>query len=70
MLKSGRDIQDEENTEIRSSWIFLCAIEDILSNGFESLDDAKINDVVANIIEEPKNVEIDAIKQTEEPRKA
>ena len=28
-------------------------IEEIFSNGFESLDDAKINDIVADKIEEP-----------------
>ena len=38
-------------------------IEDIFSNGFESLDKAKINDLVANKIEEPEKNEIDAIQQ-------
>ena len=43
-------------------------IEDIFSNGFESLDDAKINEIVANKIEEPENNEIDAIQQAFDAR--
>ena len=43
-------------------------IEDILSNGFESLDDAKLNDMVANKIEEPEKNEIDAIQQAFDAR--
>ena len=43
-------------------------IEDILSNGFESLDDAKLKDIVANKIEEPEKNEIDAIQKAFDAR--
>ena len=43
-------------------------IEDIFNNGFESLDDAKIKDIVANKIEEPEKNEIDAIQQAFDAR--
>ena len=43
-------------------------IEDIINNGFESLDDTKIKDLVTNKIEEPEKNEIDAIQQAFDAR--